>query len=129
MEECIMILETAAAIAAALGVAHSCLGERRLIGPLVAPERRTGKLAASGAARRTLRFAWHLTSVAWLGSAAILWVVARNPPDAVGARVLEVLAVVYAVTAAIVFGSSRGRHFAWPPLVFIALAAWHGAMG
>lgn len=124
-----MILEMAAVLAAAIGVAHSWLGERRLIGPLLDPAHRAGILKNSGGMRRTLRFAWHLTSIAWFGSAAILWDVAQNPPNALGVQVLEILAATYAVTAAITFGSSRGRHFAWPLLLAIALAAWHRAMG
>jgi hypothetical protein len=55
---------------------HSVLGERRLIGPLLA--RREGALA-SDLARVVVRFAWHLTSVSWV-VLALIWVqLVREP--------------------------------------------------
>jgi hypothetical protein len=103
-----------AILTAALGIVHSVLGERRLIGPLLAPGERTG-LLAKRFARNILRFAWHLTSIAWWGLAAVL-----AGADSRSA-VLVAVAATLALSGLVVLYSSRGRHLAWP--VFLAAAA------
>jgi len=120
------MLSTSLLLAAVLtflvGAVHSWLGERKLIGPLLAPEGRQGLLARSWA-RRVLRFAWHLTTVAWWGSAATFAALARGPLGAQGRLTLEVASVTFLVTGVIVLVSSRGRHLAWPAFLIIAVAA------
>jgi hypothetical protein len=114
------LLLLAAVLTVALGIAHSWIGERRLIGPLLAPERRTGVLAASGFARQTLRFAWHITSVAWWGMAAVLIAVSNWPIDRAGRWTLIALGTTFLISGVTTLVVSRGRHLAWP--VFLAVA-------
>ncbi len=113
-------LLTAAALAFGIGVVHSWLGERWLIGPLLAPGRRQGLLEKSEFARRALRFAWHLTTVAWWGPAAMLAWLATAPLDGTGRAVLAITAMMFLITGAVTLAVSRGRHLAWP--VFLAIA-------
>ncbi|AUN29700.1 hypothetical protein [Niveispirillum cyanobacteriorum] len=103
-----------------LGLVHSWLGEVKLIGPLLSPQGRSGMLVHSRFARNVLRFAWHLTSLAWWGmgiSVAMLAV-----PFAVEPR-LALLAgtgVTCLITGLLILVIGRGRHLAWP--VFLAAA-------
>ncbi len=93
----------------ALAAMHSFLGERRILVPLLA---QTWTVAVPRpAADRILRFAWHITSIAWLGLAAA--VVGLSPGLVVG--------LVCLPTAAIVFGSLR-THPAWPIFLLAGLA-------
>ncbi|MEM7158625.1 MAG: DUF3995 domain-containing protein [Myxococcota bacterium] len=93
-----------------LAVAHSVLGELGLIRPLFA---RDWELPIPRwASERILRFAWHLTSLAWLGLAAI----------ALGASIWVVLAAVAAVSGLVIFFTLRG-HLAWPLFFGTAAAA------
>jgi hypothetical protein len=69
---------------------------------------------------RTLRFAWHITSIAWCGFGAILVLMARG--EASGRRVGMVVGVTFALTAVVVI-SSRGRHLAWIVFGLIAVLA------
>jgi cytochrome c oxidase subunit IV len=102
---------TAAAIGfSVLALAHSILGERELLRPLFARSWEIG-LPRRGV-ERVLRFAWHLTSVAWLGLAAL----------ALGLSAWGVLAAVALVSGLVVFFSLRG-HLAWPIFLATALAA------
>ncbi|MGD0641926.1 MAG: hypothetical protein ABSC22_14360 [Roseiarcus sp.] len=110
----------AAVLILAIGAAHSFLGERFLIGPLVSSGRRQGLLERSEFARRTLRFAWHLTTIAWWGFAAILLGLVLAPAASPARSVLVVVAATFFVTGMATLASSRGRHFAWP--VFLAIA-------
>ena len=116
-------LLAAAVLALAIGVVHSWLGERRLIMPLLDPERGANLLARSGFARQTLRFAWHITTLAWWGLAAILVALAVAPIDATGRLVLAVIAVTFAITGLVTLATSRGRHLAWPIFFLIAALA------
>jgi hypothetical protein len=117
------LLLAAAAVTALLGLVHSLLGERVLIGPLLAPDTRRGLLRVSPFARHVLRFAWHLTSLAWWMLAAILAILAPRPLAPNGAHILIVLIAGFLLTGLIILGASRGRHLAWPLFVGIAIAA------
>jgi hypothetical protein len=68
--------------------------------------------------KQVLRFAWHLTSVAWLGFGALLLALAAGPPDPATLR--AIVAATFGAHAAITLASSRGRHLAW--LAFLAIA-------
>lgn len=93
-----------------LAIAHSGLGERELLRPLFAREWDLG--IPRDAAERILRFAWHLTSVAWLGLAAL----------ALGVSLWMVLAAVAFSSGLAIFVMLRG-HLAWPIFFAGALAA------
>jgi hypothetical protein len=116
-------LLAAAGLTALIGLIHSWLGERRLIGPLLAPATRRGLLRESRFARGVLRYAWHLTSLAWWGFAAIFVVLAPAPLAPPGGRILAILAATFLLTGLVVLISSRGRHLAWPLFLGIAAAA------
>lgn len=110
----------AAVLAVVLGAVHSWLGERRLIGPLLDPGSRTGILARSAFSRSVLRFAWHITSVAWWGMAAVLALLATSPLDSQGKLAITAVAITFLITGVVILITSRGRHLAWP--VFVAIA-------
>jgi hypothetical protein len=71
-----------------------------------------------------LRWAWHLTSLAWIALALLLVAMTRVPADA---RTLPVaiIAGYLALSGLICFVTTRGRHIAWPFfLAAAATAAW-----
>jgi len=67
-----------------------------------------------------LRFAWHLTTIAWWGAAAVLALLALGPLAGSSGAVLIAISATFAITGAVTFASSRGRHLAW--LAFLAIA-------
>jgi hypothetical protein len=113
------LLFTAAVLLIVTAFAHSVLGERRLIGPLLA--RREGVLA-SDLARFILRFAWHLTSVTWAVLAVILVQLVRDPATA---RFWAAAGTGVAFTGIGLFDAvaTRGRHVGWLFLTAIGIAA------
>jgi hypothetical protein len=113
-----------AILALALGVAHSYLGERYILIRLFRHEEHLPTLfGGTRFTRRTLRFAWHLTSVAWWGLGAILLVLAAPVFNA--DLIAFVVGLVFLVSAAITGIASRGRHLAWPVFLIIGLIAWY----
>src|SRR5438128_1202830 len=97
-----------------LAVFHSYLGERYLLQPLLRwpnfPRLAIGEPFAKG----TLRFAWHLTSLAWL---ALALMAIR------GECSRELLAIMLALSGGLAHGFTRGRHAAWAVFLLGAVAA------
>ena len=118
-------LRLAAALAIGLGVFHSVLGERYILIRLF--RRDLPKLFGSDLfTKRTLRFAWHLTTLAWLGLAAVLLAVASGPP-APGPRFFsDVVAIIALASAVVAAVGSRGRHLSWVVFLAIGGLAWWG---
>ena len=112
-------LYAAALLTIAIGIAHSWLGERYILLRLFRRGNLPKLFGGETFTRNTLRFAWHLTSVAWWGFALILIVMAGGPPA------LQTLGLIIGVTflvhSVITLIASRGKHFAWP--VFLAIGS------
>ena len=116
-------LVLAALLCAAISAAHSYLGERYILIRLFRRESLPKLFGSDLFTRRTLRFAWHITSIAWLGFAAILLLLARG-----GAvertTILHAVAGTFLGSALLSLFGSRGRHYSW--IVFLAIALLAG---
>lgn len=112
-------LVLAALVTTIVAITHSWLGEVRLIGPLLSPEHRIGVLAHRYA-RLILRFAWHITSLAWICIAGILLTLSSVPLDRTGRMILACIAVTFLISGLISLIISRGRHLGWPLLLAVA---------
>lgn len=111
----------AATLAFVLGAAHSYLGERYILIRLFRRSDLPHLFGNEAFTRRTLRFAWHLTTVAFWGLAAVLLVVEGGGSTATAGGVI---AATFAASAVVTFIGSRGRHLAWPVFLAIAVATW-----
>ncbi len=112
-------LVVAALLCIGIGLAHSILGERYI---LIRLFRRTDLPHLFGSdefTRRTLRFAWHLTTLAWWGFGWQLLALAQGGADPAGV-VLTAVGAVFGVSAVVALVGSRGRHLSW--IVFGAIA-------
>ncbi len=110
---------SAAALVIAVGIAHSALGERYILMRLF---KRTDLPKLFGSAdftKGTLRFAWHITTIAWWGIAALFIVMAQTPITA--AQVALIFGLMFLVSGLVALVASRGRHFSW--IVFLTVAA------
>lgn len=111
-----MIEWTAAIILIATGVAHSFLGEAGVIKPLIANKDWSIADIPRRAADPLLRFAWHLTTIAWWALAAVL----------VGAPIEIAFAVNCLLAAGLILVMLPG-HLAWPLFLTAGLLAlWAG---
>ncbi len=119
------LLHIAAFLAIAVGIAHSYLGERYILARLFRRNELPKLFGSTEFTARTLRFAWHITTVAWWGFAAILFLLAQQAVSF--QRLSLVVAITFLLTAAITAAISRGRHLAWPVFLFIGCAALYAA--
>jgi len=121
------LLYLAAFLAIAVGAAHSVLGERYILIRLFRRGDLPKLFGSPDFTIRTLRFAWHLTTVAWWGFAGIL-VLLANPPISLSG-VGAVVGWTFLAHAAIALFASRGRHLAWPVFLAIGIIALYAAYG
>ena len=105
-------------------LAHSVLGERRLLMPLL---EQTSGILASPLARFILRFAWHLTSLSWVVLAVTLLALSFQPERALLIALLAT-GIVFAAAGILDAIGSRGRHVGWPLLTLIGLTSLAAAM-
>ncbi len=106
-----MMLTIAAALIFALGAAHSYLGERYLLARLFACESLPTLLGTTDFLKQTLRFVWHLTTVAWWGLAILLLQAEDGTLSATS--VVRVIGWTAIVSGLFPLGFTRGRHLSW----------------
>lgn len=103
-----------------IGIVHSYLGEKYLLIRLFRREDLPKLLGSDWFTKRVLRFAWHLTSIAWWGFAAILYVLS-TPSENVKGEILIIISVVFVLSGIVSLLFSRGKHLSW--LFFFTIAA------
>ena len=120
------LLYFAAVLAVALGVAHSFLGERYILRRLFRRDDLPKLLGGSEFTTRTLRFAWHITTVAWVGFAALLVHAGRGDLNTSGT--LYIMGATFIVSGLLPLVLTRGKHLSWLILFAIGgIAFWCAA--
>ncbi|MDB4385252.1 hypothetical protein N9Z12_04295 [Opitutaceae bacterium] len=116
------MLYIAGALTVLIGCAHSYLGEKYILRRLVREDNLPPLFGGEVSAPKILRFAWHLTTIAWWGFAVLLFMLVRTPlsPALVG----QVIAIVFGIHSLITLAASRGRHPAWIVFLLIAILSW-----
>jgi hypothetical protein len=117
-------LLAAAGLIAALGAAHSYLGERYILIRLFRRPDLPSIFGSDLFTRRTLRFAWHLTTIVWWAVAAILVVMAGEPETRLSSQIAGIIAATALISAVVTAAFSRGRHLAWVVFLAVALLVW-----
>ena len=110
-----------------LGLMHSVLGEKLLLGPLFRQTEMPKLLGSSLFARRTLRMAWHLTTILLLGIGAIIIVYSRAETSPTVDWFLKIFSLTFGLCALISLIGSRAKHFSWVVFLAIAAALWHAS--
>ena len=120
-----MMLYLAAALVVGLGIAHSVLGERYIISRLL--RRDLPQLFGGDQfTKQTLRFAWHITTVAWFAVAVILVAVDHASSSLFRSVTLKTIAAGAVVSALFPLYFTRGRHLSWILLLAIGFLVWLG---
>lgn len=101
------------------GFIHSVLGEKYILIRLFQRDNLPQLLGGDWFTKRVLRFAWHLTTVAWWGFAAILFVLA-SPGENTRGEVLLVTGTVFLISGILSAAFTNGKHISW--VVFLAIS-------
>jgi len=110
-----------------IGFVHSFLGEKYLLIRLFKRENLPKLLGSDWFTKRVLRFAWHLTTIAWWGFAAILYFLS-HPSDNIYFEILMTITVVFAISAIVSLLFSRGKHLSWIFFLVISITSFIGAI-
>lgn len=105
------MLQVAALLIVALGLAHSILGERYILTRLFRRTDLPKVLGSTDFTKQTLRFAWHITTVAWLGIAALVLAASRGQLDAQAA--LRIIGYTAFASGLLPLAFTRGKHLSW----------------
>jgi hypothetical protein len=101
------------------GLAHSYLGERYLLMRLFKRDNLPKLLGSTDFTIGTLRFAWHITTVAWWAIAGLLALAAQG--QLTPAAVLQVIAAAALASAALPLFFTRGKHLSWVVFLLVAM--------
>ena len=115
------LLYSAAGLATLLAFAHSMLGEKYILIRLFRRDDLPKLFGSSDFTTRTLRFAWHLTSIAWLGFAALLMRAANGDAEE---GTLRIIGATFLISGLATLIASRGKHLAWIVMFCIGGIAW-----
>jgi len=106
-------------LAVLIGAIHSFLGEKYILVRLFRRDNLPELLGSDWFTKRVLRFAWHITTIAWWGFAAVLYIFTR-PSENIKAEILLVIGVVFLFSGIFSAGFTKGRHISW--IVFWAIS-------
>lgn len=120
-------LVTAAALVIFIAAVHAILGERYIIIRLWRQDDLPKLLGSDLFTKRVLRFAWHLTTVAWFGFAVILLLSADQDGWMNPAPILNVIGITFLLSALLSLVITRGRHLSWIVFLAITVIAWLGS--
>ncbi len=97
-----------------IGLAHSYLGERYILIRLLQYSELPKLFGDDSFTRQTLRFAWHLTTLAWWGLAVILFVTSGLFFSLkAGESILIIIALIFFFSALLSLIITKGRHLSW----------------
>lgn len=97
------------------GLVHSVLGERYILIRLFKRDNLPHLFGSDHFTKGTLRFAWHITSLAWFGFAALLLLLPESKV------VVLTVSLVFALSSIFSLYYTKGKHLSW--LVFFAISA------
>ncbi|MFZ7097207.1 hypothetical protein ACOPJQ_05100 [Luteimonas dalianensis] len=120
------LLYLAAFLAVTLGIAHSVLGERYILVRLFRRDDLPKLFGGTEFTTRTLRFAWHITTVAWFGFGALLLHAGRG--DLTPSGTLRIIGFTFILSGLLPLVITRGKHLSWLVLFAIGgIALWGAA--
>ncbi len=122
-----ILLISGAILAVIIGAAHSYLGERYILVRLFRKSTLPELFGSDTFTKQTLRFAWHLTTIAWIGLASVLLIGVVVPSPGQLSVILKAISLTFFISAVVTLIGSRGRHFAWIVFLFISFLVWMGS--
>lgn len=113
------MLLLASALLFVTGFAHSYLGERYILIRLFRGQQLPKLFGGTAFTIGTLRFSWHITTVAWWSIAYLLFLASQETLSK--DQVLTVIGAASLVSAALPIYFTRGKHLSW--VVFLLVGA------
>jgi uncharacterized protein (DUF486 family) len=110
-----------------IGFVHSFMGEKYILVRLFRNNNLPKLLGGDWFTKRVLRFAWHLTTLAWWGFAVILYLLSV-PSENIRSEILLTITVVFALSGVVSLSFTRGKHLSWIFFFSIACTSLFGVV-
>lgn len=116
------MLEFATLLLIFIGFIHSILGEKYILIRLFRLDNLPHLMGSDWFTKRTLRFAWHITTLAWWGFACMLFIMSNEQNiETLKAKMLWVIVSVFLISGIISLIFSRAKHLSWIVFLLISL--------
>lgn len=115
------MLITAAVFIFLIGLAHSYLGERFIISRLFKRDNLPKIYGSDSFTKGTIRFAWHLTTVAWFCLAVICIQLSSGSGEQ---EVTLSISIAFFISCLLAIFYTKGKHFSWPVFLLIAITTF-----
>jgi len=122
-----ILLIIGAILVVLIGAAHSYLGEQYILVRLFRRSDLPQLFGSDIFTKQTLRFAWHLTTIAWIGLASIVLIGVVVPSSEQLSAILKAISITFFISSFVTLVASKGRHFAWVVFLSISFLAWIGS--
>ena len=110
-----------------LALAHSILGERYILVRLFQRSDLPRLFGGTAFTTQTLRFAWHITTVAWFGLGALL--VAASQGALTQDVALKIIGITAIASGLLPLFFTRGKHLSWVVMFAVAALVFWAAAG
>jgi len=107
--------------------AHSYLGEQYILVRLFRRSDLPQLFGSDTFTKQTLRFAWHLTTITWIGLASVVIIGVVVPSSEQISAILKAISTTFFVSSVVTLVASKGRHFAWIVFLSISVLVWIGS--
>ena len=121
------LLIIGATLAVLIGAAHSYLGEQYILVRLFRRSDLPQLFGSDTFTKQTLRFAWHLTTIAWIGLASVVLIGVIVPSSEQLSAILKAISITFFISSIVTLAASKGRHFAWIVFLAISFLVWIGS--
>lgn len=101
------------------GIVHSYLGEKYILIRLFRKDNIPHLFGNDEFTKGTLRFCWHITSIAWFGFAALLSSSASAQPF-----LLYVVSIVFLLSGLFALFLTKGKHLSWVAFFAVSLLSF-----
>ena len=122
------MLLIAAALTVLVGLAHSWLGEKKILRPLLKLDGLPAILGGVHHTKMTLRVAWHVLTLVWCGLAAMM-VYLHVFSAGADIAFLWMTSAVFGVSGMVSLIAGRGAHLSWIAFLLIAALVGYAAYG
>ena len=102
------MLQLAAILVVMLGIAHSVLGERYILTRLFRRNDLPKIFGSADFTKQTLRFAWHITTVAWFGIGSLIFLASQGQLTAQAA--MQTIGYTAVASGFLPLILTRGKH-------------------
>jgi hypothetical protein len=106
-----------------IGLAHSYLGERYILIRLFKRDNIPHLMGSDHFTKGTLRFCWHVMSLAAFGFAGILFHVPSQ-----NSFVLQIIGWVFLLSAGLSIYFTKGKHLSWIAFLLVAVICFYEAV-